>query len=141
MRCFITVVLSFLVLLTYVQKSSAIYCYQCNSNEETYCSEVFNRDNLALEPALCDGIHEAKYCIKATGMYEGTIGTRRFCSSRHHGNYCEYVKRPGDEREYRSCVYTCYSDGCNHAVSIPKSITLAFISVLMSLFMWQHPNF
>ncbi|KFM75035.1 hypothetical protein X975_08902, partial [Stegodyphus mimosarum] len=118
--------------LIIVRKSSAIYCYQCNSNEETYCAEVFNRDRLALEPNLCDGIHEAKYCIKATGMYEGTIGTRRFCSSRHHGNYCEYVRRPGDEREYRSCVYTCYSDGCNGGTIVSKSVVLIFISCLMS---------
>ena len=45
-----------------------------------------------------------------TGIYLGKMGTKRFCSSRHWGNYCEYIKRPGDAREYRSCVFTCGSD-------------------------------
>ncbi|KAF8783380.1 hypothetical protein HNY73_013545 [Argiope bruennichi] len=126
----------FLLLNAIIHETSAIYCYQCNSNEETYCSEVFNRDGLTLEPTVCDGIHEAKYCIKATGMYEGTIGTRRFCSSRHHGNYCEYVRRPGDEREYRSCVYTCSSDGCNIAGSISGSKILILLSLFCSNLLW-----
>ncbi|GIX98827.1 protein quiver [Caerostris darwini] len=129
-------VISLFLLISVIHKSLAIYCYQCNSNEETYCSEVFNRDGLTLEPTQCDGIHEAKFCIKATGMYEGTIGTRRFCSSRHHGNYCEYVRRPGDEREYRSCVYTCSSDSCNGAGNIPKSKILMFTSFLCSILLW-----
>lgn len=67
----------FLFCYVYYEKltlaASATYCYQCNSNEETYCSEAFNREGLTLEPTICDGIHEAKYCIKATGMYEGNM--------------------------------------------------------------------
>ncbi|CAL1291910.1 unnamed protein product [Larinioides sclopetarius] len=130
------IVIFSLILIVVIHETSAIYCYQCNSNEETYCSEVFNRDGLTLEPTVCDGIHEAKYCIKATGMYEGTIGTRRFCSSRHHGNYCEYVRRPGDEREYRSCVYTCSSDGCNGAGGASESKILFLLSLSCSIFLW-----
>ncbi|XP_054707951.1 U-scoloptoxin(05)-Er3a-like [Uloborus diversus] len=122
----LTSVLCFCIL----PETLAIYCYQCNSNEETYCADLFNREELDLEPAVCDGIHEAKYCIKATGMYEGTIGTRRFCSSRHHGNYCEYVRRPGDEREYRSCVYTCFTDGCNGAKHLILSSSVIWASLL-----------
>ncbi|KAG8199709.1 hypothetical protein JTE90_022158 [Oedothorax gibbosus] len=133
--CYAVVLFSCLI-LALVQKSSAIYCYQCNSNEETYCSELFNREGLVIEPTVCDGIYEAKFCIKATGMYEGTIGTRRFCSSRNHGNTCEYVRRPGDEREYRSCIYTCSSDGCNGASTISKSlfpILGSFLSIILLL--------
>ncbi|GBN04554.1 hypothetical protein AVEN_101235-1 [Araneus ventricosus] len=130
------IVIFSLILIAVIHETTAIYCYQCNSNEETYCSEVFNRDGLTLEPTICDGIHEAKYCIKATGMYEGTIGTRRFCSSRHHGNYCEYVRRPGDEREYRSCVYTCSSDGCNSGSGVSESKILFFISLSCSVLLW-----
>lgn len=54
-------------------------------------------------------------------MYEwrpfitGQLGTKRFCSARDWGNYCEWVRRPGDEREYRACVFTCWGDGCNSA--------------------------
>ncbi|GFU34739.1 uncharacterized protein NPIL_545041 [Nephila pilipes] len=137
MKLSLLIVICLYLLTAVIHKSSAIYCFQCNSNEETYCSEVFNREGLILEPTVCDGIHEAKYCVKATGMYEGTIGTRRFCSSRHHGNYCEYVRRPGDEREYRSCVYTCSSDSCNEASSISKSKILFILSFICSILFWS----
>lgn len=116
---------------------AAIYCHQCNSNNDAHCAEVFNPGNLEIYPSSCDHIHEARYCIKATGMYEGTIGTRRFCSSRHHGNYCEYIKRVGDDREYRSCVYTCYADGCN--VANANAITfLTIITTVVTVFVFQN---
>lgn len=57
--------------MVFILLALAINCYQCNSNEATYCSELFNRDGLDLEPSVCEGIYEVKYCIKATGMYEG----------------------------------------------------------------------
>ncbi|ODN06405.1 hypothetical protein Ocin01_00272 [Orchesella cincta] len=63
----------------------------------------------------CTYIHEGQFCVKAVGIIGGSLGTRRFCSSRDLGNYCEYIRRPGDQREYRSCVYTCTGDGCNGA--------------------------
>ena len=34
--------------------------------------------------------------MKMTGIFEGKLGTKRFCSSRDWGYYCEYIKRPGD---------------------------------------------
>ncbi len=36
------------------------------------------------------------HCIKMTGVFDGKLGTKRFCSSKTWGNYCEYNKRPGD---------------------------------------------
>ena len=39
-----------------------------------------------------------------TGIFEGKLGTKRFCSSRNWGNYCEYISRPGDIQEYRDGV-------------------------------------
>ncbi|XP_076327416.1 UPAR/Ly6 domain-containing protein bou-like [Tachypleus tridentatus] len=50
-------------------------------------------------------------------MHGGEIGTKRYCSSRDLGNFCEYIRRLGDDREYRSCVYTCSADNCNTANS------------------------
>ena len=44
----------------------------------------------------CSHVFEAQYCVKMTGIFEGKLGTKRFCSSRDWGNYCEYIKRPGD---------------------------------------------
>uniref|UniRef100_A0A4Q8K4J8 U37-Liphistoxin-Lsp1a_1 n=1 Tax=Liphistius sp. SGP-2016 TaxID=1905180 RepID=A0A4Q8K4J8_9ARAC len=113
------------------QIASAIKCYQCNANEHAHCAEVFNPERLDISPTSCDHINEARYCIKATGIYEGTIGTRRFCSSRHHGNYCEYIRRPGDDREYRSCVFTCYDDGCNSATGHRVRDSFLIVGVLI----------
>ena len=31
-----------------------------------------------------------------TGIFDGKLGTKRFCSSKDWGNYCEYIDRPGD---------------------------------------------
>ena len=44
----------------------------------------------------CSHVFEAQYCVKMTGIFEGKLGTKRFCSSRDWGYYCEYIKRPGD---------------------------------------------
>jgi hypothetical protein len=54
---------------------------------------------------------QATYCVKMTGVFEGMLGTKRFCSSRDWGNYCEYIQRPGD---IQVTAYTLYrkSDLC-----------------------------
>ncbi|XP_022240913.1 uncharacterized protein LOC106458856 [Limulus polyphemus] len=124
------VLCSFVNLLV-VNTAFAISCYRCVSNTDMHCSEEFNQKYSQLQPQSCDDIFESQYCIKTTGIYEGEIGTKRFCSSRHHGNYCEYIRRPGDDREYRSCVYTCSVDGCNDAPSWKK---WSLISILSSAF-------
>lgn len=95
----------------------AIYCHQCDSNQHLHCSELWDHSN-SPEPTSCDNLYEANYCIKATGMYGGRIGTFRFCSSRDRGHYCDYVKRPGDDREYRACIYTCSGNGCNASAGL-----------------------
>ena len=41
-------------------------------------------------------VHNAGHCVKMTGIFDGKLGTKRFCSTRDWGNYCEYVDRPGD---------------------------------------------
>jgi len=56
---------------------------------------------------------QATHCIKMTGVHDGKLGTKRFCSSTSWGNFCEYIKRPGDVQEYRSCVFSCSTFGCN----------------------------
>ena len=59
---------------------------------------------------------------------------QRFCSSRDWGDYCEYIQRPGDPREYRSCVFTCTDHGCNGSNSLHKASSMAFLLALcMSL--------
>lgn len=53
----------------------------------------------------------------------GGIGAKRFCSSLDLGNYCNYVKQPGDELTYRTCVFTCTGNGCNPGnVNVPQSV-------------------
>ncbi|XP_065365568.1 UPAR/Ly6 domain-containing protein bou [Calliphora vicina] len=100
----------------------AINCYVCDAsdtNNPFQCGEWFERfDEPDLEPQNCSNVHDAKFCIKHVGRFEGGIGAKRFCSSKDLGNYCDYVRNKGDRMDYRSCIYTCNSDGCNGASSI-----------------------
>ena len=43
-----------------------------------------------------------------TGIFEGKLGTKRFCSSRDWGYYCEYIKRPGDIQVGLELLYFSY---------------------------------
>lgn len=100
----------------------AIECYVCDAsdtNNPFQCGEWFERfDEPDIQPQNCSNVHEAKFCIKHVGRFEGGIGAKRFCSSKDLGNYCDYVKNKGDRMEYRSCIYTCSSDGCNTGTSV-----------------------
>ena len=110
----------------------AINCYQCNSSSSTDCNELFNAEDTNLKAQSCDHVYEARYCVKTTGIYGGLMGTQRFCSSRDVGNYCGYIKRNGDKREQRSCVYTCSRDACNRSnlVQAGPCIYLLLIFIL-----------
>jgi len=69
-----------------------------------------------------------------TGVFDGKLGTKRFCSSKDWGNYCEYIKRPGDIQEYRSCVFSCSTFGCNSAKSYSsKAVSVLVLSTSMAL--------
>ncbi|ENN75268.1 hypothetical protein YQE_08184, partial [Dendroctonus ponderosae] len=91
---------------------SSLNCYQCSSAESLDCSDHF-RWNKIYPVNCCAG-----------------IGTSRYCSSNHMGNYCNYVKQPGDTLWYRSCIYTCTGDGCNHAHASTSSINIVFVCVV-----------
>ena len=76
---------------------------------------------------------QAYYCIKMTGIFEGKLGTKRFCSSRDWGNYCEYISRPGDIQEYRSCVFSCGTNDCNRGVGTAvASASLVFLAAILN---------
>uniref|UniRef100_A0A146LDM8 Uncharacterized protein n=1 Tax=Lygus hesperus TaxID=30085 RepID=A0A146LDM8_LYGHE len=130
-------ILPAILVLGYFSPAESILCYQCNSTDLTepfQCRENMPDDN-DLVPLPCDEVYNARFCIKHTGRFEGGVGTRRYCSSVDMGNYCNYIKQPGDQREYRSCVYTCGTDGCNGASTGLASLALlvASISVAMLL--------
>ncbi|CAG9772434.1 unnamed protein product [Ceutorhynchus assimilis] len=123
---------SFLVLLV---ESSCLNCYQCNGSNSSnpfQCNEWLSSD-IDIKPEPCDAVYEAKYCIKHTGRFEGGIGTKRYCSSLDLGNYCNYVKQPGDTLTYRSCVYTCTGDDCNSSVTHRAGFGVLGLAVLNSL--------
>ncbi|XP_047473140.1 U-scoloptoxin(05)-Sm1a-like isoform X1 [Penaeus chinensis] len=118
--------------IIFAKDANCLDCYQCSSSEDAFCPEQFHAGyhqgrEASFEAESCSHVFEARYCVKTTGMFEGELGTKRFCSARDWGNYCEWVQRPGDEREYRACVYTCGLNGCNGAT------TLALSSVLLML--------
>ncbi|XP_047112260.1 U-scoloptoxin(05)-Sm1a [Schistocerca piceifrons] len=112
--------------------ASAIWCYQCRSTDHKdpfQCGEYMTSD-ISIEPLDCKAVYNAQYCVKQTGRFEGGLGTKRFCSSHDLGNYCNYIQQPGDELEYRSCVYTCSTDGCN-AANVQQPTVHTFLCSLL----------
>merc|ERR1711874_336524 len=99
--------------------SDAIQCFECDSSKNFSCTEFWDPSLAVVQnfTSNCSHVFEAEYCVKMTGVFEGKLGTKRFCSSRDWGNYCEYIKRPGDIQEYRSCVFACDTNDCNSAPS------------------------
>uniref|UniRef100_A0A1B6LXC6 Uncharacterized protein n=1 Tax=Graphocephala atropunctata TaxID=36148 RepID=A0A1B6LXC6_9HEMI len=128
-----SLILACLILASVLSSVSSISCYQCNSTDHKdpfQCGEYMT-DDIDIEPKSCDSVYGAAFCIKHTGRFEGGLGTKRFCSSLDLGNYCNYIKQPGDVMEYRSCVYTCDSDGCNASPHVAQlSVTVALASTL-----------
>ncbi len=119
-----------LIVICHIRANYGIACFDCDSSKDFTCSEFW-------DPALdvnrqyysdCGNVYNSQYCIKMTSIFDGKLGTKRFCSSKDWGDYCEYIKRPGDDREYRSCVFSCTSNGCNYA---PRQIQAASISTLL----------
>jgi len=122
-----------------VQTGYGIRCYQCNSTSTEYpfqCNEFLTSD-VNLQPEPCDDVYGAQYCVKHIGRFEGGIGTKRFCSSVHMGNYCDYVKQPGDKLTYRTCVYTCPEDGCNSATSFVPNAMHTWIMPVSLAVAWR----
>lgn len=123
-----------LVSLALLKTALAIECYVCNATDSStpfQCSEWFERfDTPDIKPQDCSNVYGAKYCIKHIGRFEGGIGAKRYCSSRDLGNYCNYVRNPGDKIEYRSCIFTCNTDGCNGASGLFGFQTIMLSAVL-----------
>lgn len=141
----------------------SISCYQCNSTDiqnQFQCSEFMDTYDFGLSAQPCTDVYNAAYCVKLIGRYEGTqsfhvhkigknfiltnvlfllfpggLGVKRYCSSHDLGNYCNYVRQPGDNKEYRTCVYTCNSDGCNGS-SLVKSFGFLIGITLLPMFSW-----
>ncbi|PNF21918.1 hypothetical protein B7P43_G01779 [Cryptotermes secundus] len=105
-------------------------CYQCLSSKNVDCTDSMIHDG-NISATTCDHVFEARYCIKTVGLYGGGLGTKRFCSSLDLGNYCNYIKQPGDQLEYRSCVFTCSTDGCNLAGSKRPHHLVILLSVAL----------
>ena len=123
----------------------ALSCYECDSSSNFTCTERWDPSEPTVQKYLnfdCSHVHNAKYCVKMTGIYDGKLGTKRFCSSRDWGNYCEYIKRPGDTQEYRSCIFSCTRSGCNTA---SETITISYLTLyfmatigIIHSFIWKY---
>jgi hypothetical protein len=48
------------------------------------------------------------------------------------------VQNKGDQQEYRSCIFTCDSDGCNTSSTIKQSM---FLVVILAAFAALASNF
>ncbi|KAL0120115.1 hypothetical protein PUN28_008048 [Cardiocondyla obscurior] len=117
-------------------EAMALDCYQCTSADEWKCMDSALVKTF-LMPRNCSHVYGAIYCIQSIGRYGGGIGTKRFCSSVHMGNYCDYVKQPGDKLIYRTCVFTCSEDGCNSAISFVPSTTYTWIMPASLVVVWK----
>ena len=96
--------------------AAALSCYECDSHHDTSCkwnSIVQHHFSVG-----CRNMPLAKYCVKMISVYGKEIGTKRLCSSKDYGNYCEYTKIPGADYEYRTCVYTCSDNQCLSLIHI-----------------------
>eukprot|EP00092_Neocalanus_flemingeri_P027754 GFUD01030126.1.p1 GENE.GFUD01030126.1~~GFUD01030126.1.p1 ORF type:complete len:144 (+),score=37.34 GFUD01030126.1:431-862(+) len=113
--------------------TDAINCFECDSSKNFSCTEFWDPSLVVVQnfTSNCSHVFEAEYCVKMTGVFEGKLGTKRFCSSRDWGNYCEYIQRPGDIQEYRSCVFSCTPDQCN--TSSPQ-VTLSMLQLATCVF-------
>ncbi|CAL1677670.1 unnamed protein product [Lasius platythorax] len=129
-----------LLILSLLTKTGySIRCYQCKSisaKNPFQCNEFLTSD-MDLQPGSCDDVYGAQYCVKHVGRFEGGIGTKRFCSAVDLGNYCDYVRQPGDKLTYRTCVYTCTGDGCNPATSFVPNATHTWITSVGLLVAWR----
>lgn len=129
-----------IALLGIIHSAYSLDCYSCNSSLDYHCQEFFDHSDPLnpLSPVPCT-VNEARYCIKATGLWGGVVGTHRFCSAKHMGYQCSYVSYPDHDRLYRACVFTCWEDGCNHSnIKTAHTLTLLLplISLLFVLFHW-----
>ncbi|XP_025831156.1 uncharacterized protein LOC108741657 [Agrilus planipennis] len=111
-------------------EAKCIDCYQCSSTNTLDCTDLLINSG-GIQTNNCTNVYGAEYCVKAITL-EGGVGTKRFCSSLDLGNYCNYVKQPGDTLTYRTCVYTCTGDGCNPATTFKLSQTLLFLLLAFS---------
>ncbi|KAH8387950.1 hypothetical protein KR093_010454 [Drosophila rubida] len=135
---------SLLLLLFCLRHTAAIDCYVCDASDTQnpfQCGEWFDRfDKPDIQPQNCSNVHGATFCVKHVGRFEGGIGAKRFCSSKDLGNYCDYVRNKGDRMDYRSCIYTCDTDGCNAANTNNNHSTAALWGVAFALIaaIWQR---
>ncbi|KAL3280282.1 hypothetical protein HHI36_017775 [Cryptolaemus montrouzieri] len=115
--------------------SFAIKCYQCSGSDPQkpfQCNEWLS-DDIDIEPESCEHVYGAKYCVKHVGRFEEGIGAKRYCSSLDLGNYCNYVRQPGDLLTYRTCVYTCTGDGCNSAYTTKSQYTVILVLAIATI--------
>ena len=126
--------------------ATALSCFECDSSNDFTCTERWDSTEPTVRTYLnydCLHVHQAKYCVKMTGIYDGKLGTKRFCSSKDWGNYCEYIKRPGDTQEYRSCVFSCSRSECNTAserlqISHWTMYSITLITVFAQILFWKQ---
>lgn len=128
------IIIPFSVFLLITKTAEALKCYQCDSALDHNCQEYFNHENPnnPLSATDCQ-MYNAKFCIKATGLWGGIVGTHRFCSSRDLGNQCQDMRFPDHSRKYRGCIYTCTAEGCNSAHGIISSYTVIILGMLSAL--------
>ena len=66
------------IISSLIHRSWSIDCYSCDSSSDFSCSEFW-------DPSLdvnqqyysdCGTVHDAKYCVKMAGVFDGKLGTK-----------------------------------------------------------------
>ena len=113
----------------------ALSCYECDSHHDITCK--WNSIVQSHFSVGCRNVPHAKYCLKMISVYGKEIGTKRFCSSKDYGNYCEYTKIPGADYEYRTCVYTCSNNQCNTASEAKRTSHFILLIISFIQYIWK----
>lgn len=117
----------------YCCQTEGLSCFVCNSTLDQNCNEKFESPEtnpIKMEPC---NVYRARYCVKVYGMWGGTVGTHRFCSSHDMGKQCQDIWYPDHDRMYRSCIFTCSSDGCNPAAILTVRRSHLLLASLFAL--------
>ena len=56
----------------FISAQSSLFCYDCNSSEDMTCGETL-ADGHIFSPINCSHIQDPQYCIKMTGIFEGSV--------------------------------------------------------------------
>lgn len=124
---------SVMVLCLFVQKGSAIRCFECNSHNDTRCADAIPPETLSKECGEHKHGNKFLFCRKITQIIEFAVNNLPPDSRVIRG--CGY-----DESAYKGKCYSragfggrqevcsCYLDNCNSADAVKSTVFAAIVA-------------